>query len=159
MGLLASTLGRLYSSSYYALRDTRTPLRFAIIRVVLTTSLGYVCAIPLPRWLGIPERWGVAGLTASAGIAGWIEMLMLRRTLNARIGQTGLPASYVITLWLAAASGAAIAWAIKIAVPIADPIVAAITILGPYGFVFFAMAYALRIGSGGYDREGHPARR
>jgi putative peptidoglycan lipid II flippase len=40
VGLLASTLGRLYSSSYYALRDTRTPLRFAIVRVVLTTVLG-----------------------------------------------------------------------------------------------------------------------
>src|SRR5882762_6047844 len=28
IGLLASTLGRLYSSTYYALHDTRTPLRF-----------------------------------------------------------------------------------------------------------------------------------
>ena len=145
VGLLASTLGRLYSSTYYALRDTRTPLRFAIIRVVLTTALGYVCAIPLPHWLGIPERWGVAGLTASAGIAGWIEMLLLRRAMNARIGRTGLPAAYVLTLWLAAASGAAVAWAIKLTVPIADPIIAAIVILGPYGFVFFAMAFALRI--------------
>ena len=27
VGLLASTMGRLYSSAYYALRDTRTPLR------------------------------------------------------------------------------------------------------------------------------------
>src|SRR5436309_3095109 len=34
VGLLASTLGRLYSSAYYALRDTRTPLRYAIVRVV-----------------------------------------------------------------------------------------------------------------------------
>src|SRR6266550_2589547 len=33
VGLLASTLGRLYSSTYYALRDTRTPLRYAIVRV------------------------------------------------------------------------------------------------------------------------------
>src|SRR5262249_5143462 len=48
VGLLASTLGRLYSSTYYALRDTRTPLRFAILRVILTTVLGYLCAIPLP---------------------------------------------------------------------------------------------------------------
>src|SRR5581483_8741609 len=28
VGLLAQTLGRLYASAYYALRDTRTPLRF-----------------------------------------------------------------------------------------------------------------------------------
>jgi len=33
VGLLASTMGRLYSSTYYALRDTRTPLRYAVIRV------------------------------------------------------------------------------------------------------------------------------
>jgi putative peptidoglycan lipid II flippase len=43
VGLLASTLGRLYSSSYYALRDTRTPLRFAIVRVALTTCLPFRC--------------------------------------------------------------------------------------------------------------------
>src|SRR5207344_372084 len=46
VGLLASTLGRLYSSTYYALRDTRTPLNYAVIRVVLTTVLGYLAAIP-----------------------------------------------------------------------------------------------------------------
>ena len=40
VGLLASTMGRLYSSAYYALRDTRTPLRFAVLRVALTTVLG-----------------------------------------------------------------------------------------------------------------------
>ncbi len=44
VGLLASTLGRLYSSTYYALRDTRTPLQFAVIRVALTTGLGYLRA-------------------------------------------------------------------------------------------------------------------
>ena len=42
VGLLASTLGRLYSSTYYALRDTRTPLRYALVRVALTTVLGYL---------------------------------------------------------------------------------------------------------------------
>src|SRR5207237_8847757 len=54
VGLLASTLGRLYSSSYYALRDTKTPLRFAIIRVALPTVLGYFFAIPPPRMLRVP---------------------------------------------------------------------------------------------------------
>jgi putative peptidoglycan lipid II flippase len=145
VGLLASTLGRLYSSSYYALGDTRTPLRFAIVRVVLTIALGYLFAIPLPRWLGISARWGVAGLTASAGIAGWSEMLLLRRTLNARIGPTGLHAAYVIKLWLASASGAAMAWSIKVAAPTANPVMAALLILPPYGLVFFGVAFALRI--------------
>src|SRR5205085_9093020 len=80
VGLLAQTLGRLYSSTYYALRDTRTPLRYAIVRVVLTTLLGYLFAIPLPRLLGLDQQWGAAGLTASAGIAGWVEFFLLRRS-------------------------------------------------------------------------------
>jgi putative peptidoglycan lipid II flippase len=145
IGLLASTLGRLYASTYYALRDTRTPLRYALVRVGLTTVLGYLFAIPLPRWLGIPAMWGAAGLTISAGIAGWVEMLMLRRTLNARIGTTGLPAVYVVKLWLASASGAAMAWVIKAALRPTNPLIAAILILLPYGLVFFAVALALRI--------------
>jgi len=145
VGLLASTLGRLYSSSYYALRDTRTPLRFAIVRVVLTTVLGYLFAIPLPRLLGVPQAWGAAGLTASAGIAGWVEMLLLRRTLNARIGTTGLPASYVAKLWIAAAAGAAVAWAVKVSIPPLPPIVAALLIVGPYSVVFIAMSLALGV--------------
>ena len=57
IGLLAATLGRLYSSTYYALRDTRTPLLFAIIHVALTTVLGYLCALPLPRYLGLDPKW------------------------------------------------------------------------------------------------------
>jgi len=145
VGLLASTLGRLYSSTYYALRDTRTPLRFALIRVALTTVLGYFFAIPLPRLLGVPQVWGAAGLTSSAGIAGWVEMLLLRRTMNQRIGRTGLPASYVGKLWTAAIAGAAAAWAVKLSIPALPPAVAAVLIIGPYGLVFFAMTFALRI--------------
>ena len=145
VGLLASTLGRLYSSSYYALRDTRTPLRFAIVRVVLTTVLGYLFALPLPRVLGVPQAWGAAGLTASAGIAGWVEMLLLRRTLNARVGTTGLPASYVVKLWTAAAAGAAVAWAVKLSIPPLPPVIAAMLIIGPYGVVFLTMTVVLRV--------------
>ena len=145
VGLLAATLGRLYSSTYYAFRDTRTPLRCAAVRVALTTVLGYACAIPLPRWLGIGPEWGVAGLTASAGMAGWVEMLLLRATLNKRIGDTGLPAGYVAQLWGSAVAAALLAWAIKLSMPPMNPIVTAVAVLGPYGVVFLGMTLALRI--------------
>jgi putative peptidoglycan lipid II flippase len=145
IGLLASTLGRLYSSAYYALRDTRTPLRFAVIRVALTTGLGYLCAIPLPGWIGIDHRWGVAGLTASAGIAGWIEFTLLRRTLNRRIGKTGLPASLVAKLWTSAAVAAAAGWGIKAAIGAHHPVIVAIAVLGPYGLTYFAMTWLFRV--------------
>jgi putative peptidoglycan lipid II flippase len=145
VGLLATTLGRLYAQSYYALRDTRTPLRFAIIRVVLTTVLGYLCAIPLPRLLGVPALWGAAGLTMSAGVAGWVEMLLLRRALNARIGRTGLPVSYLARVWTSAIAGGAAAWGVKLVIPGLHPIATAVLVLGPYGIVFFIVALALGI--------------
>ncbi len=138
VGLLASTLGRLYSSTYYALRDTRTPLYFAIIRVALTTALGYACAIPLPRHFGIEPRWGVAGLTISAGIASWIEFHLLRTALNRRIGRTGLPAAYLAKVWAMALLGAAAGWAIHHYGGNHRPIPLAILVLGPYGIIYFA---------------------
>ena len=145
VGLLASTLGRLYSSTYYALRDTRTPLNFAVIRVALTTALGYVCALWLPGWLGIDRRWGVAGLTASAGVAGWVEFTLLRRALNRRIGRTGLPATLVASLWAAAAVAAAAGWGIKLALGPHNPRLVGAAVLIPYGVIYFAMTYFLRI--------------
>jgi putative peptidoglycan lipid II flippase len=145
VGLLASTLGRLYSSTYYALRDTRTPLRYALVRVALTTVLGYLFAIPLPRALGMNTVWGAAGLTASAGIAGWVEMLMLRRTLNSRIGHTGLPLDYIVKLWGAAVAGGIVAWLLKLTLPPMHPAMAAVIILGPYGLVFLGTTFLLRV--------------
>jgi putative peptidoglycan lipid II flippase len=137
VGLLASTMGRLYASTYYALHDTRTPLRFALLRVALTIGLGYLFALPLPKALGIEQRWGAAGLTASAGIAGWVEFALLRRALNRRIGETGLPLSLAARLWGAAALGAAAAWALRGTVPATHPILSAVVLLTVYGAVYF----------------------
>jgi putative peptidoglycan lipid II flippase len=145
VGLLASTLGRLYSSTYYALRDTRTPLRYAVLRVALTSALGWFAAIELPGIVGIEQHWGVAGLTGSAGVAAWVEFTLLRRTLNGRIGHTGVPAAYLAKLWSAALSGAAVAWAIKLALAPRNPVVTGVLMLGPYGLVYFAVAAAWRL--------------
>jgi putative peptidoglycan lipid II flippase len=142
VGLLASTLGRLYASTYYALHDTRTPLRFAVARVILTTALGYLFSLPLPDALGVPRQWGAVGLTASAGIAGWVEFALLRRGLNRRIGWTGIPFSYVLKLWLSAAASAAVAWGIRLLLGPFHPIPLAILVLTPYGLLYFALTSA-----------------
>src|SRR5438067_6132517 len=145
IGLLASTLGRLYASTYYALHDTRTPLRYAVIRVALTTGLGYLFAIPLPTLLGIDPKWGAAGLTASAGIAGWVEFALLRRSLNQRIGRTGLAFNYISKLWIAAGVGAGVGWAIKLFIPHFHPIVIAGVVLVPYGLTYFALTFIMSV--------------
>jgi putative peptidoglycan lipid II flippase len=146
VGLLASTLGRLYSSTYYALHDTRTPLKYAVIRVFLTSALGFLFSIPVPHALGIDLRWGAAGLTASAGVAGWVEFVLLRRSLNQRIGRTGLGSAFIAKLWIAAAIGAAIGWALKWPFGHGHPILVAIVVLGAYGLTYFAVTSALGVG-------------
>jgi putative peptidoglycan lipid II flippase len=143
VGLLASTLGRLYSSTYYALQDTKTPLRYAVVRVALTTVLGYLSAIPLPHALGIDSRWGVAGLTISAGLSSWIEFTLLRRTLNRRIGATGLPPAYLAKAWAAALVAAGIGRGLLLAIGHRNPILVAIVVLGPYGIAYFVAASVL----------------
>jgi len=145
IGLLASTSGRLYSSAFYALRNTRTPLNFALIRVGLTLILGYFFALPLPRMLGIDHRWGVPGLTFSAGIAAWVEFTLLRNGLRARIGAEPSSLSRTTRLWLAAIVAAAIGYGLKIIFPIKKPLVLGPSVLIVYGACYLGLAMMMGI--------------
>ncbi len=148
VGLVAATVGRLYSSAYYALRDTRTPLRYAVIRVILTTILGYLFALPLPRLLGHPD-WGTAGLTASYGISAWIEFLLLRHGMAQRIGAIDSARTYFAKLWGSAIVAAALAWAVKLLLHPQRPIIAAILILVPYGVAYLGITNLLGVEQAG----------
>jgi putative peptidoglycan lipid II flippase len=156
VGLLASTMGRLYSSTFYAMRDTKTPLRYAVVRVVLTTLLGYLFALVLPAMLGLDRKLGAAGLTASAGLAGWVEFYLLRREMDRRIGRTRLIPSRVARLWTAAGIGAAIPWAYKLIADRGSPIlsihenavpskVLALILLASYGLTYVGITVAFGI--------------
>jgi putative peptidoglycan lipid II flippase len=125
VGLLAATWGRVYSSAFYALRDTRTPLRFALVRVSLTIALGLLFAFPLRPYINLffekmpglrlPEikdttlAMGAVGLTSSAGFAGWIEFLLLQSGMSKIIGPTPLPRIYLLQVWSAALTAALLA--------------------------------------------------
>jgi putative peptidoglycan lipid II flippase len=145
VGLVASALGRLYSSTFYALRDTRTPLRFAIARVLLTGGLGYLFAFPLPRLLGLPAWTGAVGLTASAGMAGWVEFLLLRRSITSRIGSTGIPLPALVRLWSAALLAGGAGWGAMQLVDPAHHVVRAIVALGTFAIVYGGVTLALRV--------------
>jgi putative peptidoglycan lipid II flippase len=164
VGLLAMTLGRLYSSAFYALRDPKTPMKFAAIRVTLTGVLGYLFAIPLrplmldalraahvplPFIEGGEASWGAIGLTASAGIAAWLEFMLLRHALGRRTGAVHVPPSYLARLWTSAvAAGIAGAafhhWVHLPRLPFPH-IASGIVICGVFGVVYFAAAMALAV--------------
>jgi putative peptidoglycan lipid II flippase len=145
VGLLAATMARLYSSAFYALRDTRTPLRYAILRVVLTAVLGVFCGLWLPKLLGIDAKYGAAGLTASAGVAGWIEFALLRRGIGRRIGECHLPKGLLPRLWGSAALATALALGVKYVLPHVHPVLRAAVVLGVFGIAYLGATSALGV--------------
>ena len=138
IGLVGVSMGSLQATAFYALGDTRTPLRAAAIRLGTRAVLGVVLAIPVPRLLGLEPRWGAAGLGAAIGISGWIEFALLRRWLNDRLGLATARhiVPFLLALWASAIAAAAVAWLVRLSLPMTDPIVRAVAILGTYGISY-----------------------
>lgn len=146
VGLLAATLARLYSSTFYAFNDTRTPFRYALLRIAISMSLGAAFALLGPGLLGIDERWGAAGLTLASSIAGWIEVTMLHRGIDARLeGRTGIPAALGTKLWGAATLAGALAVAVQALTGGMHRWLVAVVVLGAFGVVYLGLTMALGV--------------
>ena len=115
-----------------------------MIRVLLTGALGYICALPLPRYLGYPS-WGAAGLTASAGFAAWLEFTLLRRSMERRIGPVPFPGGYFAKLWAAAIVSAVVGLGFRYFFYSLHPLVKAAVVLGPYGITYLVMTVMMGI--------------
>ena len=146
LGILATTQGRVFASSFYALRDARTPLRVALLRVLLSTGLGAGLAFLGPRMLGIDPKYGTVGLTAGFGISSGLEWLLLKRGLERRVGAIETPIGFLSRLW-----GAALIPAVSIFVLVslrpatADSLVGAMGLLALFGAAYFALAALFRV--------------
>lgn len=139
IGLLAATLGRLYSSTFYALLDTRTPLKFAVVRIALSIILGVIFALKMPSFLGIDKSWGTVGIALAAAISGWLELFLLRQNLSKRIGKTALGWAYGAKLWSSAIFAALVALGVKLLIGSQHPVIAGVLILTPYGVTYFVL--------------------
>lgn len=137
LALLPATRGRLISSTFYALRDTKTPLKFSLIRVGIAVGLGLFAALKLPGILGTAKIYGTVGLTAASGIAGWVEFYLLKRRLEKRIGQ--IPAVHFQNrIWISALLAGVMAFALKIALTdLQYPILEGGLVIGFFGVVYF----------------------
>lgn len=152
IGLLATTMARLYSVAHYAIGDTKRPLRIALVRLACSTTLGYTVAVLVPPRLGIDPLWGAAGLTASSGLVGWLEFALLRASLNRRIGRTGLGAGYSVRLWAAALTAAALALGVKFVLPPLGPLIRGAAVLPVFGVAYLAAAFVMRVPAPGFRR-------
>ncbi len=166
IGLLATTQGRLFASTFYSLKDTKTPLKIALVRVALTTILGFAAAIYLPpklqQWFAMSSAtflnyqlsqipWGTVGLTASAGVAGWIEFVLLKRRLLAQIGSIPSAFRYQATLWGCALLAALLARVVdsqshlflqRLPLPLISQVLVSV---GAFGIVYLLLTLLMKI--------------
>lgn len=118
LGLQASTSTRLLSSTFYALKDTRRPAIFAIVRVAITGGLGYALMIPFERYFQLRGHpLGMVGLSLAAAVGAWVEWGLLWRGLKRRIGDFSPGMGMMMRLYGAALIAAAIARALHVVIP------------------------------------------
>lgn len=160
VGLLASTGTRLFSSAYFALHDTRTPAVYASVRVALAAVVGAALMVQVGQVSLFGRTWGPygfgllavapvagrslgpVGLSLAAGLAAWVEWVLLRRRLRYRIGDVSPPAGPLARMLLAALAGAAAGRGTLLALPELHPIPEAAVAVGAFGLVYFAVARA-----------------
>jgi putative peptidoglycan lipid II flippase len=158
LGLLASTGTRVYQSTYFALRDTKSPARIAAIRVGTSAVAGALLMIQFePVSLGlvtIPAGifgdvrvgglpLGPVGLALGAAIGAWVEWVLLWGKLRGRIGEVGAGLGPLARMFGAALVAAAAGWGVRFAIAGLHPVPTAVLVAGAFGVVYFGVAAAL----------------
>jgi len=161
IGLLASTGTRLFSSASFALHDTKTPAKYALARVTLAAAAGYLLMFRFDT-LSVDGRFlGPLGLSLAAGLAAWVEWVLLRRHLRRLIGHVTIPGGVLIRMLFAAAVAAALGRVLDAFLPAMDPIVEAAIVLPVFGILYLALALLLGLPEAGrllrrFGRLGRP---
>lgn len=158
IGLLASTATRLYSSALYALNDTKTPAKIAVVRVVTSALLGGTFMMLLepitvrgvtislgPGFTVLGNPIGAAGLAAGTGLAAWLEWTLLRRALGRRIGDASA-AGVLFKLIGAALLAAAAARGLLYVLPPMSLFTSLFVVLVPFGVLYFGLASLFGVG-------------
>ncbi len=115
IGLPAAMTARVTQNTIYTLGDTKGPAKIAVVRVVVSIVASAILMLQLdwlffnggsveafgevphwPPWELLPQdrraeeglaHLGAAGLALGASIAAWVEWFLLKRLLQAKIGQ------------------------------------------------------------------------
>lgn len=99
LGLLATVGSRLLQNGFWALGDTRTPARMALVRAVIALVVAIPAMFALDQLpvsqvtgAGLSTLYfGAVGLAAGSAVAAWVEWLFLGRALKRRLGAAFIP--------------------------------------------------------------------
>lgn len=108
LGMTATAISRLLQNVFFALDDTKTPAKIAIIRVTVSATAGAVLMLWLDRFalgnfpvqslLDSSLRLGAVGLALGAGLGAWIELWRLTITLKNRLPEFTLPGKRLLQI-------------------------------------------------------------
>ena len=136
IGLLGQSTVKLFASGFYALGDTRTPVRIAIVSLVVSGVLS---------WLFM-RRFGPAGIALGSSIGGTLNTVLNLRDLDVRIG-TVLARTDWRALGVVVAAGlvaAALALGGDLLLHLWRPIPRGVAVLGIFGVAYGALTLAFR---------------
>lgn len=143
VGLVASTGTRLFSSAYFALEDTRTPAKFAAVRVALAATLGASLMLIGREFTVAGNSMGVAGLALGSGLAAWLEWSLLRRELRRRLGEVLPPIGVLLQMAGAAAAAGVVGLGVGALLSPLPAMLTGAAVLLAFGGVYFAVTAAL----------------
>jgi putative peptidoglycan lipid II flippase len=136
VGLLGQATVKLFASGFYALRDTRTPVKIATLSLLVSTGL----ALVMMRW------FGPAGIAFGSSLGSTLNVVLHLRDLDRRIGAVLAPGDWRalgVGLVAAAAGTASGVAAARLAAGM-GPVLLALLALGILGVVYFVLTLLLR---------------
>ena len=145
--LLGQTKSRVLSSSFYALKDTKTPMRVAFLRVLTTTILGIFFGLYLHQLLGIDSYYQASLLALSFAIAASLEFFILKYLLEKKLSQKINESWIHITKILFISILSSLPAAFMKQIPLLDwhPVLRGSFLLGSFAIIFLILAVILKI--------------
>ncbi len=171
LGLLAITASRLLQSALYAAGAAPAVARAGLLRVALSAALGAVLMLQLDRVALTPEglavvgelpatgplpeqaraalegagRLGALGLSLGAAVGAWVEHLLLRRQVRARLGPVSLGGGELGRILAATAAAMGVALALRPLLEGLPPLAGGALVATAGGVVYLATTWALRV--------------
>ena len=150
VGLVPAIASRQLQNAFIAAGQTATPARIAALRVGVAALLGvplmlYLDRLTVPGFESGVLRMGAVGLAIGSGIAAWVEIVALRRSL-ARLDVSRL---LPVGLWLRCLAMALVAATVALAVrlwmpPTLWPLSREAVALGCYAVAYVTGAWFLQ---------------
>ena len=157
LGLVATTLSRLLQNGFWALRDTTTPAKIAVVRVLVSAAVAVPAMFLLDRFsvsetLGVippgadddPLYLGAVGLALGATAGAWVELWRLATALRRQLAFFAVPwrrMLAMVSLSVGVLLPAAGLWWRLAAWP--APLLA-VLVISTYGGLYLAAAHLLR---------------